>query len=116
MFPGLHDCLERLKKTYGLKLTAEDGVKPFGVLRSCLLSAVTLVTTAEFLADPVSPEVSEAYAGHDFVYLGPLLDKPGAKRAGGHKFDVSDHRGDHSDMTALNLARDGGQKVGQWSW
>lgn len=105
-FQGLLDCLERLKKTYGLNLAAEDGLKPFGVLRSCLLSTVTLVTTAEFLADPMSSELSEAYAGHDFVYLGPLLDKPGAKRAGGHKFDASDHRGDQSDMTALNLARD----------
>ena len=69
------------------------------------MSAVTLVTTAEFLADPMSPEVSDAYGEHDFVYLGPLLDKPGAKRAGGHKFDAADHAADH-DMTALNLARD----------
>ena len=68
------------------------------------MSAMTLVTTAEFLADPMSPEVSEGYAGHDFVYLGPLLDKPGAKRAGCLKFHAA-HAADHSD-TALNLARD----------
>ena len=103
---GLLDCIARLKKTYGLQVQMEDGVKPVGVFRSCLLSTLTLVTTAEFLADPMSPEVAEAYANHDFVYLGPLLDKPGAKRAGGHKFDAAEHATGHSDITALNLARD----------
>jgi len=107
-FQGLLDCLERLKKTYGLNVAVEDGIKPWGVMKASLLSAVTLVTTAEFLADPVSPEVAEAYASsgsNDFVYLGPLLDKPGAKRAAGHKFDAVDHADDDS-ATALNLARD----------
>ena len=52
---GLQDCIERLKKTYGLHLAVEDGVKPLGVFRSCLMSTLTLVTTAEFLADPMSP-------------------------------------------------------------
>ena len=70
------------------------------------MSTLTLVTTAEFLADPMSPEVSKAYTDHDFVYLGPLLDKPGAKRAAGHKFDAADHSGGDSDATALKLARD----------
>ena len=103
---GLQDCIERLKKTYGLHLAVEDGVKPLGVFRSCLMSTLTLVTTAEFLADPMSPEVSKAYTGHDFVYLGPMLDKPGAKRAGGHKLDAAMHSGADTDVTALNLARD----------
>mmetsp|Transcript_126955 Transcript_126955/g.179119 ORF Transcript_126955/g.179119 Transcript_126955/m.179119 type:complete len:515 (-) Transcript_126955:227-1771(-) len=105
-FQGLQDCIERLKKTYDLHLAVEDGVKPLGVFRSCLMSTLTLVTTAEFLADPMSPEVSNAYTGHDFVYLGPLLDKPGAKRAGGHKLDAANHSGGDTDATALNLARD----------
>ncbi|CAE7665516.1 yojK [Symbiodinium sp. CCMP2456] len=105
-FQGLQDCIERLKKTYGLHLAVEDGVKPLGVFRSCLMSTLTLVTTSEFLADPMSPEVSNAYTAHDFVYLGPMLDKPGAKRAGGHKLDAAVHSGGDNDATALNLARD----------
>ena len=119
-FQGLLDCLERLKATYGLHLTVEDAVRPLGVMRSCLMSNVTMVTTAEFLADRMSQEMADAYAGHHFVYLGPLLDKPGAKRAGTHRFDAQeahDHVqsvGHESDTKALNLTRDAraaGRKV-----
>ena len=51
-------------------------------------SALTLVTTVDFLADPLSPELEKIYeeAQTEFVFVGPLLDKAGAKRAAGHKF------------------------------
>ncbi len=95
-------------------------MKPLGVMRSSLMSNVTMVTTAEFLADPMSQEMADAYAGHHFVYVGPLLDKPGAKRAGAHKFNAQqahDHVqsvGHESDTKALILTRDAraeGRKV-----
>ena len=44
---------------------------------SALASALTLVTTAEFLADPMPADLEKAYDGHEFLFLGPLLDKPG---------------------------------------
>ena len=33
-----------------------------------------------------SPAPKSNLAGHDFVFVGPLLDKAGATRAAGHKF------------------------------
>ncbi|CAK9101596.1 Uncharacterized UDP-glucosyltransferase YdhE [Durusdinium trenchii] len=87
-FQGLFDCLARLKRVYGLELHVEDTLKPLGLLRSCLLSQMTLVTTLDFLADPCPAELREAYAGHHFSYVGPLLDRPGAKRVSNFKVDA----------------------------
>ena len=63
-------------------------MSPLGVSVVAKQSALTLVTTVELLADPLAPEVQEVYAAAqtEFAYVGPLLDKAGAKRAAGHKF------------------------------
>ncbi|CAK9006317.1 Putative UDP-glucosyltransferase YjiC, partial [Durusdinium trenchii] len=73
---------------------------------SALASALTLVTTAEFLADPMPADLEKAYDGHEFLFLGPLLDKPGAKRAAGHKFGHPSSDGESSsEEEVLALAR-----------
>eukprot|EP00933_Yihiella_yeosuensis_P080524 TRINITY_DN9396_c0_g1_i2.p1 TRINITY_DN9396_c0_g1~~TRINITY_DN9396_c0_g1_i2.p1 ORF type:complete len:560 (-),score=108.75 TRINITY_DN9396_c0_g1_i2:518-2134(-) len=58
-----------------------------GKLRTAELSVFTLVTTAESLYDPISPELKAAYVadGVNFIAVGPLLDEAGSKRAGGFK-------------------------------
>ncbi|CAJ1393541.1 unnamed protein product [Effrenium voratum] len=101
-FPALLECLDRLRG-YGLRMPLEDTLNPVGLMPSALASNLTLVTTAECLADPVPPDLAKAYEGHEVLFLGPLLDKPGAKRAAGHKFD---HKGDESnEEEVLRLAR-----------
>eukprot|EP00490_Sorites_sp_Unknown_P009257 CAMPEP_0114664414 /NCGR_PEP_ID=MMETSP0191-20121206/28783_1 /TAXON_ID=126664 /ORGANISM="Sorites sp." /LENGTH=460 /DNA_ID=CAMNT_0001906531 /DNA_START=74 /DNA_END=1456 /DNA_ORIENTATION=+ len=71
-----------------------------------------LVTTAEFLADPIPKDLAEIYeaAGTKFIFVGPLLDKAGAKRAAGHKF--SGKAESHSDpVEKLREAKALGRKV-----
>mmetsp|Transcript_42836 Transcript_42836/g.99794 ORF Transcript_42836/g.99794 Transcript_42836/m.99794 type:complete len:527 (+) Transcript_42836:91-1671(+) len=87
-FQPLTDCLKRLA-AHGLHLSVEDGLKPVGLLPPIVFSDITLVTTAEFLADEVPSDLQAAYddAKVKFAYVGPLLDKPGAKRAAGHRID-----------------------------
>eukprot|EP00913_Durusdinium_trenchii_P026330 g24706.t1 len=51
-------------------------------------------------------DLEKAYDGHEFLFLGPLLDKPGAKRAAGHKFDHPSSDGESSsEEEVLALAR-----------
>ena len=102
-FKPLLQCLARLQAK-GLDLRVEDLLEPVGLLRTSLNSAVTLVTTAEFLADPMTKDLQEAYGDHRFVYLGPLLDQPGAKRCAGHKF--SHDKIPNSDLEAIRLAQE----------
>lgn len=105
-FPALHECLDRLRERYGLQMPVEDTLKPVGLMPSALASALTLVTTAEFLADPMPADLEKAYDGHEFLFLGPLLDKPGAKRAAGHKFGHPSSDGESSsEEEVLALAR-----------
>eukprot|EP00811_Abedinium_folium_P027114 NODE_4072_length_1940_cov_9.019857.p1 GENE.NODE_4072_length_1940_cov_9.019857~~NODE_4072_length_1940_cov_9.019857.p1 ORF type:complete len:378 (+),score=83.16 NODE_4072_length_1940_cov_9.019857:328-1461(+) len=49
-------------------------------------SSTNLVTTTEELADPMNAQDAAFYgvSGKSFVFVGPLLDVAGAKRAGGH--------------------------------
>ena len=51
-------------------------------------SPITIVTTCEDMQDPVPPELDAVYSsqGAKFVYVGPLLDQQGSRRAAGHKF------------------------------
>ena len=106
-FQPLLQCLGRLHAK-GLDLRVEDLLEPVGLLRTSLQSAVTLVTTAEFLADPMTKDLQEAYGDHRFVYLGPLLDQPGAKRCAGHKFShgVGHDNIPNSDLEAIRLAEE----------
>lgn len=110
--PALVECLNRLRANYGLQVEVEDHLRPLGLLRTALTSDVTLVTTAECLADPVPLDLTKAYEGHPFMYLGPLLDEPGAKRAGGHKFDSQrDHMDDEKPLALARAAKAEGRKV-----
>lgn len=85
-------AVARINAKYGLNL---EGVvshicEPVGRLDSLKFSEVTLVTTCEDLQDPMNPALEEAYAADavQFYAVGPLLDKTGAKRAGGHKLEA----------------------------
>lgn len=117
-FEPLRDCLQRLNAR-GLPLGVEDTLKPVGLLPAMALSQLTLVTTCEFLADPYPADLREAYdrAGANFAFVGPLLDKPGAKRAAGLRFDTSLHK-DNEDASSeqdpvelVQEARKAGRKV-----
>ena len=43
--------------------------------------------------------------GHDFVFVGPLLDKAGATRAAGHKFHGEHTPGNATVTDVLSLAK-----------
>jgi len=85
-------------------------------------TTTNLVTTTFGLADPVSPR-DEAYyreAGKAFVYVGPLLDVAGAKRAAGnlqasHPEDAArsaaDEEAQASLMKLVNEAVLGGRRI-----
>eukprot|EP00928_Gymnodinium_smaydae_P025794 TRINITY_DN20444_c0_g4_i1.p1 TRINITY_DN20444_c0_g4~~TRINITY_DN20444_c0_g4_i1.p1 ORF type:complete len:563 (+),score=78.43 TRINITY_DN20444_c0_g4_i1:85-1773(+) len=117
-FPALAESMVRLREKYGLSFAADDGLRPMGVMNALLHSTLTLVTTGEFLQDPMSPEVAQVYKdeGSSIVYVGPLLDKEGAKRAAGHKFDHnvaemktgSEHR---NPLAELKRAKAAGRTV-----
>ncbi|EOD19595.1 hypothetical protein EMIHUDRAFT_209224 [Emiliania huxleyi CCMP1516] len=77
-------AVEALKAEMGLPeltLNTETGLP----LICDYYAATNLVTTTPELADPVSKRDEEYYSkvGKKFVYVGPLLDVAGAKRAGG---------------------------------
>mmetsp|Transcript_58176 Transcript_58176/g.175894 ORF Transcript_58176/g.175894 Transcript_58176/m.175894 type:complete len:542 (+) Transcript_58176:123-1748(+) len=79
-------AIGRLNAHYGLAL--EPGLRaPLGKMDSIAGAAVCLVTTCEDLQDPMSEELARAYEadGVSFAAVGPLLDRAGAQRAGGHK-------------------------------
>mmetsp|Transcript_20083 Transcript_20083/g.60123 ORF Transcript_20083/g.60123 Transcript_20083/m.60123 type:complete len:529 (-) Transcript_20083:254-1840(-) len=79
-------AVRRLKDAYGIDCPL--GLRrPLGKLETLALSELTLVTTAEHLQNPLSREMAAAYQaeGARFEYVGALLDRPGARRAGTHK-------------------------------
>eukprot|EP00928_Gymnodinium_smaydae_P043607 TRINITY_DN2917_c0_g4_i1.p1 TRINITY_DN2917_c0_g4~~TRINITY_DN2917_c0_g4_i1.p1 ORF type:complete len:584 (-),score=60.85 TRINITY_DN2917_c0_g4_i1:210-1823(-) len=88
-FQPLRDCMVRLRKDYNLTLAFDEGLRPLGLQPTIIHSTLTLVTTGAFLQDPVSPELAQIYkdANSKIVFVGPLLDKEGARRAAGHKFE-----------------------------
>lgn len=85
-FAPNREAVARLKQKFGLDHPLGFS-RPFGMMDVQLLSQLTLVTTIEDLQDPMTPELAEAYeaAGAVFAYVGPLLDQPGAVRAGTHR-------------------------------
>ncbi|CAE7740376.1 ydhE [Symbiodinium sp. CCMP2592] len=87
-YQPLLDAVDRLRAKYGLEIELDEEMAPVGMSVVAKQSALTLVTTVDFLADPLSPELEKIYeeAQTEFVFVGPLLDKAGAKRAAGHKF------------------------------
>lgn len=89
-YQPLQECFERLRAKYGIKVAYNDDMEPCGKCSVAIDSAFTLVTTAEFLADPTPKDLQELYEAKrtKFVFVGPLLDKAGAKRAAGHKFTM----------------------------
>lgn len=96
-YQPLQECFERLRSKYGIKVAYNDDMEPCGKCSVAIDSAFTLVTTAEFLADPTPKDLQELYeAKHTkFIFVGPLLDKAGAKRAAGHKFTME--KGTHDE-------------------
>eukprot|EP00931_Biecheleriopsis_adriatica_P065795 TRINITY_DN40269_c0_g1_i1.p1 TRINITY_DN40269_c0_g1~~TRINITY_DN40269_c0_g1_i1.p1 ORF type:complete len:546 (-),score=92.00 TRINITY_DN40269_c0_g1_i1:1-1638(-) len=91
-FTPLQDCLSRLRRNYGLTLPANGWFRPFGLLPGILQSSLTLVTTVEDLAEPMSQELAHVYkgAGSKIEYVGPLLDELDAKRAAGFKLKADE--------------------------
>jgi len=87
-YQPLLEAVDRLRAKYGLEIELDEEMAPVGMSVVAKQSALTLVTTVDFLADPLSPELEKIYeeAQTEFVFVGPLLDKAGAKRAAGHKF------------------------------
>eukprot|EP00933_Yihiella_yeosuensis_P068420 TRINITY_DN7400_c1_g1_i1.p1 TRINITY_DN7400_c1_g1~~TRINITY_DN7400_c1_g1_i1.p1 ORF type:complete len:574 (-),score=104.78 TRINITY_DN7400_c1_g1_i1:518-2170(-) len=88
------DCqsaAERLRSKFGFAVCEANLGEPLGKLDCLGGSAFTLVTTAECLYDPISPELKAAYEadGATFISVGPLLDEAGAKRAAGFKNDAA---------------------------
>ncbi|CAJ1389649.1 unnamed protein product [Effrenium voratum] len=117
-FQPLLDSLQRLREKYGVKVELTDDMWPMGLSAASCESKLTLVTTAEFLSDPLPQDLQKLYdaAGCTFAYVGPLLDKAGAKRAAGHKFELSDGRAEAAEPAAdvvamLRAAKAQGRRV-----
>jgi len=116
-FQPLQDSVARLEEKYELDLDHARSLTPLGKLQGCIDSSLTLVSTAECLQDPVSQELDEVYRllHTRFEFVGPLLDREGAKRAAGHKFSHQDT--DHvekqvdSPMSLLKAAKSMGRPV-----
>lgn len=53
---------------YGIRVTYNEDMQPFGKCSVAIDSAFTLVTTAEFLADPTPKDLKELYEAN----MGPL--------------------------------------------
>ncbi|CAE7208901.1 ydhE, partial [Symbiodinium pilosum] len=118
-YQPLNEAIDRLRSSYGLEIAVDEDMLPVGICVVAQKSALTLVTTVEFLADPVAPDVQQVYEADrtEFVFVGPLLDKAGAKRAAGHKIQPQESAeavkvGDDADpLTLLRNARAAGRKV-----
>ena len=98
-YQPLQECFQRLRAKYNVKIDYNDEMEPIGKCVVAINSIFTLVTTAEFLADPLPENLREIYeaAKTKFIYVGPLLDKAGAKRAAGHKFKEGEERGETTE-------------------
>lgn len=104
-YEPLEGATRRLQEAYGITVDSLGMFRPCGRLAMLSHSHVTLVTTCEDLQDQMEPDLEAAYVadGVAFAAVGPLLDKEGAKRAGGHKFssDGNDQRcGSHQHRAA----------------
>ena len=118
-YQPLNEAIDRLRSSYGLEIAIDEDMLPVGICVVAQKSALTLVTTVEFLADPVAPDVQQVYEADrtEFVFVGPLLDKAGAKRAAGHKIQPQESAeavkfGDDVDpLTLLRNARAADRKV-----
>jgi len=97
-FEPHHEAVARLNAKYGLDFGLLTNMQPFGKLGVLTRSAITLVTTCEDLQDPMTPDLAEFYKteGTIFEAVGPLLDKAGARRAAGHKFNASEGDSKHA--------------------
>jgi len=76
-------AVRRLNKEY--KLALEEGYcRAFGWMDALSMASTTLVTTCKELQDPTHPALAQVYSeeGTTFDFVGPLLDKVGARRAG----------------------------------
>jgi len=114
------NAIDRMNSKYGLALKYMANMEPFGKLDVLKCSLTTLVTTCELLQDPVPSEVQDAYTqdGVTFEAVGPLLDKQGAKRAAGHKYEGT-HANGHEDTEGAGMevlhkvqaAREAGRSV-----
>ena len=58
-YAPLQECFQRLQRDYGLQVAYNDEMEPVGKCAVALASTFTLVTTAEFLADPVPYDLEE---------------------------------------------------------
>lgn len=78
----------RLNECYGLDVPLLMNMNPFGKYDVFAKSSFTLVTTCEYLQDPLTPDFAESYSkdGAVFVAVGALLDDEGTVRAAGHKY------------------------------
>mmetsp|Transcript_17794 Transcript_17794/g.31142 ORF Transcript_17794/g.31142 Transcript_17794/m.31142 type:complete len:546 (-) Transcript_17794:58-1695(-) len=96
-FQPLQDSVARMEQKYKIDLDHSDVLTPLGRLQTCIESNLTLVTTAEDLQDPMTEELEQLYAASAtrFEFVGPLLDKEGAKRAAGHKFSYQEQHSGH---------------------
>ncbi|CAE7928443.1 ydhE [Symbiodinium necroappetens] len=111
-YQPLLEAVDRLRAKYGLEIELDEDMAPVGMSVVSKQSALTLVTTVDFLADPLSPELEKIYeeAQTEFVFVGPLLDKAGAKRAAGHKFQKEAESTQGLEPPA-ETAREAGRKV-----
>ena len=104
-YQPLQECFQRLRAKYNVKIDYNDEMEPIGKCVVAINSIFTLVTTAEFLADPLPENLREIYeaAKTKFIYVGPLLDKAGAKRAAGHKFKEGEETPGETTKSQWNL-------------
>ncbi|CAE7909911.1 ydhE [Symbiodinium sp. KB8] len=120
-FPASAEAIRRLADM-GVNYEAELelSAKSPGAIGCMVHSPITVVTTCEDMQDPVPPELEAAYSsqGAKFVYVGPLLDQQGARRAAGHKFAQFAHSdtekaGDSPKdvLEELRDARDAGRLI-----
>jgi len=97
---------QRVMDTHGIRLNLQSILEPVGYLEVLEHSNVTLVTTSEDLQDPMTPELRAAYEKHgvSFAAVGPLLDREGACRAAGHKYN-------HAEQAVVGDCSDGVEKT-----
>ena len=86
----VQECIQKLEETYGFHLDLVSGLDTFGYLQILNKADLVMMTTTEDLQDPAPPELLERYEreGVKFVAVGPLLDRKGAQRAAGHRFEI----------------------------
>jgi len=122
-FPASAEAIRRLADM-GVNYEAELelSAKSPGAIGCMVHSPITIVTTCEDMQDPVPPELDAVYSsqGAKFVYVGPLLDQQGSRRAAGHKFAQFAHSDSSAEkardsptdvLEELRDARDAGRLI-----